>query len=169
MATPQPDPMPVKRRRWLPNTSETPLGGLHGRFHTPQRVSYHQYEENVKVGATANHGATTAPRRRRRRCCSRRAPLDLTPLTTKPRLITRSTRRQSRRPDNHQATTAPRRRRRRCCSRRAQLDLTPLNTKPHLITRSTRRHNRSPAAVPGPRVRIPVPPYITLCDPTTRG
>jgi hypothetical protein len=76
----------------------------------------------------------------------------LTPLTTKPHLITRSTRRQSRRPDNHGATAAPRRRRRRCCSRRAPLDLTPLTTKPHLITRSTRRHNRSPAAVPGPRV-----------------
>ena len=27
--------------------------------------------------------------------------------------------------------------------------------------------NRSPAAVPGPRVRIPVPPYITFCRSTT--
>jgi hypothetical protein len=29
----------------------TSLGGFRGRFYTPQGVSYHQYEETLKVGA----------------------------------------------------------------------------------------------------------------------
>ena len=42
----------------VPTSIETATDGLLGRIYTAQSFSYQQYDENLKVGAQSNHGAT---------------------------------------------------------------------------------------------------------------
>jgi hypothetical protein len=48
---PETKPRPTLPKNRLQTTEKPLLGGLRGRFYTPQRVSYHQYEENLKTAA----------------------------------------------------------------------------------------------------------------------